>query len=225
MVNPHRLEQLLQDQPTLDIDKAFKRGWEMFKTNPGLFIAFALIYFIILGAGEVLLGDYSSIISILVGVPLGFGFYLVANQISRSESIEFKDFFEGFKFFVPLVLVSLLAGLLSIVGLVFLILPGIYLGVAYTFATLFSVYAGTEVWESLELSRKLITKVWWKFFGFILLLILINLAGLLALGLGLLVTIPLTYLSAYAAFEEMTGEYLQEASEIPSPDLSDSPEA
>ena len=116
-----------------------------------------------------------------------------------------RQFFKGFDFFVQLLLYSLITGIFVFVGLILLIIPGIYLAVAYTFVPLFIVFGKMEFWDGMEFSRKLITKKWWNIFGFLILLMLINIAGTLAFFVGLLFTIPLTYCAIYAAFDDIVG--------------------
>lgn len=57
----------------------------------------------------------------------------------------------------------------------------------------------------METSRKLITKKWFSFFGLLLLLFLLNLGGAILLGVGLLVTIPLSVCIIAAAYEDIVG--------------------
>ncbi|WP_184498308.1 hypothetical protein [Algoriphagus iocasae] len=99
---------------------------------------------------------------------------------------------------------NLITAIFMVAGLVLFILPGIYLGVGYMFSLLFVLFGGFDFWPAMEYSRKLVHTNWWKFFGFVLLLLLINIGGFLCLIVGLLVTIPLTYLSVYVLFEELT---------------------
>ncbi|NVJ85878.1 MAG: hypothetical protein HWE15_06205 [Algoriphagus sp.] len=202
------MEQLLQSKPNFSIDDALKRGWELYKETPILLSLFFFIYIGIAAASSYWLEDFSFIISILISPALMAGFYLVANKISRGETIAFEDFFTGFNFWFPVVVVNLVSGILTGLGILALILPGIYLGVAYAFCLPFVLFAGTEFWTSMELSRKLITKIWWRFFAFLLLLVVINMVGLLFLGIGLLVSGPVSLLAVYAAFEDLAGSYL-----------------
>lgn len=210
MVNPQKMEQMLHEPVNFSIDNALKRGWEMYKTNPGLFIAFFLIIIAVSAGATYFLEDFASLVTIFISPALTAGFYLAANRVSREEVLEFSHFFDGFKFWFPVVVVTLVTGILTVLGILALIIPGIYLGVAYSFAMLFVIFAGTEFWTSMEFSRKLITRIWWRFFAFLLLLIVINLVGLLFLGVGLLITGPVSYLAIYAAFEDLTGPYLVE---------------
>ncbi|WP_246628926.1 hypothetical protein [Algoriphagus marincola] len=210
MINPIKLEQMLQRPVHFDIDKALRRGWELFKTNPLLFIAFFLVIIGISAGASFFLEDFAGIVSIFVTPALTAGFYLAANRVSREEHLNFSHFFDGFKFWFPVIVVNLVSGILTVLGIIALIIPGIYLGVAYSFAMAFVLFAGLEFWTAMEFSRKLITKIWWRFFAFLILLLLINLVGLLFLGVGLLVTGPVSYLAIYAAFEDLTGDYLVE---------------
>jgi membrane-bound metal-dependent hydrolase YbcI (DUF457 family) len=51
---------------------------------------------------------------------------------------------------------------------------------------------------------------WWKFFVFTLILIIINLLGIITLGLGLLVTVPITFYATYILFEDLTKDIFSE---------------
>ncbi len=195
-----KTEHLIQQGYETDAGSYIRRGWEIFQDNMGLFVAYTLIMFLI--------GILSAFIpfgSLLVSGPLTAGFYIVANKISKGEPYEFGTFFKGFDFFVPLLLYSLISGIFVALGLVALILPGIYLAVAYTFVPLFIVFGKMEFWDSMEFSRNMVTKKWWDIFGFVLLLVLINIVGALAFVVGLLFTIPITYCAIYAAFEDIVG--------------------
>ena len=210
MIDPRKAERLLNSPVHFDIDQALKRGWELFKAQPLILIMYFLLIMVVSVGPAFYLEDFSTIISLLIGPPLTAGFYLLANKISRGEQVEFKDCFDGFKFWLPVVGVNIITGIITVLGVIALIIPGIYLGVAYTFAMPFVLFAGTEFWTSMELSRKLITKVWWRFFAFLILIVLINMVGILCLGVGFLVSGPFSYMAIYAAFEELTGDLLVE---------------
>ncbi|MBW4549740.1 MAG: DUF975 family protein [Aphanocapsa sp. GSE-SYN-MK-11-07L] len=97
-----------------------------------------------------------------------------------------------------------LTGALLVLGLILLI-PAIYLGIAYTFSIPLIVDRKADFWSAMETSRKLITRHWFPFFGFSIVLGLINFAGVLACGVGALFTIPLTICAIAAAYENIIG--------------------
>ena len=93
----------------------------------------------------------------------------------------------------------------STLGFILLIIPGIYFAVSYLFAHFFVWFYDVSPTEAVRLSRKTVSGN----FGQILLLCLIlggiNLLGVLAFGVGVLLTLPLSYCVVYAAFEDIIG--------------------
>jgi len=78
-----------------------------------------------------------------------------------------------------------------------LILPGLYLSIAYTFTMPLIVDKNMGVWDAMELSRKTVTKHWFKVFGLVLLLGIIALISAIPLGAGLIWTVPLMFMTLY----------------------------
>jgi len=60
-----------------------------------------------------------------------------------------------------------------------------------------------DFWSAMELSRKVVTKHWFKFLGFGLVLWLLLFAGAVALGFGLLVMTPLVLAALMHAYEDI----------------------
>ena len=96
-----------------------------------------------------------------------------------------------------------------------LILPALYLAVAYLFSSCLVVDRRLDFWPALELSRRTVTPLWLGFFAFLLLLIVINLAGALLLGLGLLATIPLRSALLTVAYDDLFGFQSDYSREVP----------
>ena len=86
-----------------------------------------------------------------------------------------------------------------------LILPGINLLVAWIFTFPLIVDKRLDFWPAMKLSRKIISKHWWKFFGFLIVLVLINLAGFLVFFVGIFITFPVTFAALTYAYEDITG--------------------
>ena len=202
------LEGLLQRSYTVKIGDYISSGFETFKKNAGAFIGFTIVLLLInlvLAQINKSASPVGSLISLLISGPLNAGFLIVAFKVLRNRETTFGDFFRGFNNYLPLFLVSLVSGVLIGLGFVLLIIPGIYLAVAYTFALPLVLDKKMNFWDAMEFSRKLISKNWFSFFGFVLVLVLINFAGALLLGLGLLVTIPLSVGAIAAAYADIVG--------------------
>jgi membrane-anchored glycerophosphoryl diester phosphodiesterase (GDPDase) len=199
---------LIQRGYTVKIGDYISQGWQLFKKNAGGYVVFTIIL-ILINIVVTKINESASplgtVISLVVTGPLTAGWYIVAFKQLRNRLPEFADFFKGLNNFLPFFLLNLISGILIGLGFVLLILPGIYLAVAYMFALPFAVAQRMDFWTAMEASRKLITKNWFSFFGFGLVLFLINLGGALLLGVGLLVTIPLSACAVAAAYADIVG--------------------
>ncbi len=90
-------------------------------------------------------------------------------------------------------------------GFLLLIIPGIYFSISYLFAHLFVWFYDIPPAEALTLSRKMVSGNFIQIFWIWLILLGFNLLGVLALGLGLLVTIPISACVIYALFDDIIG--------------------
>ena len=205
-----KVDRLLTVPVQVDIKASFARAWELYKAHPFFFSLFMLLIVSIQGMVVIYVQAYMIVYSTLLAPPLYAGFYLVANKISRGQEVIYPDFFGGFRFWIPTAVISLLTQVLIAIGLIALIIPGIYLAVGYLFAIQMGIFGGLDPWSAMEWSRKLITRNWWRFFGLLLVLVVLNVLGLLLAGIGLLFTVPLTFLVLYVVFEEITREVFSE---------------
>lgn len=73
----------------------------------------------------------------------------------------------------------------------------------YMFSNPIAHFFNVSAWESMEASRKIIQKKFFHFFGLIILLAIMNIAGAMCIFVGLFITIPLTYTTMYAAFDDI----------------------
>lgn len=200
----------------VNIGGYFGRGWAIFKEFAWGYILFTVVMGVIAAAlsqlpsplglrsGDGGMSGGNLIFNILSPV-LGAGFYFVSFQIARNRPKNFSDFFNGFQKFLPLFLTSLVSGVLIFIGMIFLIIPGIYLAVSYMFSQMLVIDKNLNFWSAMETSRQLIGKRWFSFLGFGILLGLLVMAGFLVFGIGALVTIPLSTCVLAAAYEDIVG--------------------
>ncbi len=139
-----------------------------------------------------------AILSYPVLMPLMVGIMMMAIGFSRGEEIHYKSIFNYYHLTGKLSLAGILIYILTIIGIMFLILPGIYLTIAYVFTLPLIVDKNMGAWEAMELSRKTVTQHWFKVFGLILSLGFIIFLGAIPLGIGLIWAIPLIFVTLYA---------------------------
>ncbi len=208
-VDPQVFDRQFNASYSLNVQECIKRGFEMFKEHVGEFIGFTLIIFVASAASSKLAFAGSFLFSaVLASLSAGYG--IATFRLLSAQTLEFADFFKGFNYFLPLFLASLAGGFLVGIGFLLLIIPAIYLAVSYMFTTFLIIDYRMDFWQALETSRKIITKNWFAFFGFSFVLFFINILGCLALGAGLLVTIPVTACATAVAYRDIVGLYSTE---------------
>ena len=104
-----------------------------------------------------------------------------------------------------------LMAVLIVAGFFLLVLPGIYLSIAYSFAPYLIVEKNMGVWEALETSRKAITAYWWRYFGLMLVALLLVIVGSIPLLLGLIWVIPIVAIATGEVFQKTFGNPDSEA--------------
>lgn len=144
---------------------------------------------------------YSGLISVLVA-----GVYGMTLCHYRGQSFETKDIFKYIKLFSPILLVSVMSYLLTVLGMILLVIPGVYLSVAYALGVWILIEnQELSFWEAMEASRKAITQHWFKFFFLCLALGVIIMISAIPFGIGLFWTMPLSLLSVAIVYERIFG--------------------
>ena len=226
-VSQEKIEDLIENGYAMNVTDYISGGIQMVKDNLGMFVGYTLLMFVISSvAGMMPFG------SIAVGAPLSAGFFIAANRLNQGYEIELGDFFKGFEYFGQLVVYSLLmllafaalaipAGVFigsmfildfdSEVAILFSLVFGFasaiaitYFAVSFMWAPHLIVFGNKKAFESLDLSRRIIRNDFWNFIGMGILLGLMNIAGAMFFGIGLLFTIPASACALYLAFEDVT---------------------
>ena len=78
-----------------------------------------------------------------------------------------------------------------------------YFLICWSFAVPIAACSETDFWGSLKLSWHGVRKNFWSYVGLLILLGGINLIGILCLGLGLFITIPITFLATMSAYDQI----------------------
>ena len=177
------------------------RGFQIFGKDPGPFIGYTALMMVIMVASV-----FTIIGIFIVAYPLIAGFYIYANKVANDEPRKFADFFQGFNNMGQLSMAMIVSLFLVMIGFICLIVPGIYLGVAYMFVVPLIALGRLEFWDAMETSRKVITKNWWWFLLMGIVAGIIGSMGQILLYVGMIVTMPIQYCIYYAAFEGIMGE-------------------
>ncbi len=113
-------------------------------------------------------------ISMAVTYPLSAGIMMIGIRRSVGLSISFSSIFSYFGRIVSLFIANILQMIFLVIGFFLLVIPFIYLSVAYCLAIALIVDKNFGPWRALETSRKAVTHRWFKIavLGFIIMLII-----------------------------------------------------
>ena len=185
------LEDILARGYTVNTFEYLRQGWEAFTDNPVGFLGFTLALTFASQAVPLLAPVVGQVLSIMIQVVMFAGLAIVTWKHPRGGNAAFRDFFPDWTTTAQLVWCTLIGLLLIIIGFAFLVLPGIYLLVAYTFSYLLIVDRRMGVWQALEGSRRVVNKHWWGVFGLTLVMfLLIGVGGIIGAGV---LGIPIGY--------------------------------
>ena len=202
----------------LSIGALVRFGWETFKSRPWIFVGTTALLALLLGiAGSISSGldatfsgsvDEPSIpgtiFSWATSTLISMGataFYLAAHDNPQTASVSMLWHPQKFWSFLG---ASLLVSIVVVLGMILLIVPGIIFALMFMFATMIVIDRGLGPIESMKESKRITTGYKWKLFGLGLVLTLLNIVGLLALIVGLLVTVPVTILAFTRAYRELS---------------------
>ena len=136
---------------------------------------------------------------------LGVGVIAFYRQTIKGQETSYSNIFKHTNSLLPLFLIYLLYIIYIVFGTILLVLPGIYALLVYHAAIYINGMSNNTigVWDSLRYSRRIYNHYIGAGLGLIVTIFFLNLLGALALGIGLLFTVPMSYV-IYALFLEKT---------------------
>ncbi len=188
--------------PPFLIGEALRFGWEKTQSHSAVLFQGMLTLFVLQVASsivdKVLHNTLEGVLAMLAlgvaSIIVGAGFTVITLKIAKGEHVSYKDLIPRSRLVWNYFGASLISGLLVVLGLILLILPGVYLLVRFSMVR-FAVIDGAEIMDSLSKSTALTDGIKWHLFGFLLVLLCLNIAGALAFMIGLLITVPVSAIS------------------------------
>jgi len=136
-----------------------------------------------------MLGFISFIYGLLVVNPVDYGVSFAFLKAARRDKLEINDMFEAFKNYWNAVLANLLVGVIVVIGLFLLIVPGVIFYCKLIFTRYLVVDRRMGVIEAVQESWRMTGGYAWKVFIIGLLAIPLYIAGLICFGVGIIVAI------------------------------------
>jgi len=196
--------------------EALTLGWETTKNNILFLVGFLIIFFVLIIVTDTIsevaekTNSFSSFIIDLINIALSFVLSMSLLRISLQYIDKKKGSWNNVREIAPLFLnyvaSSILYGLIVIAGLLLLIIPGIIWSIKFGLYRFLIIDKNYGPVEALKRSAEITNGAKWNLFVFVLLASLINMLGFLALGVGLLVTIPTTAIAMTFIYRELLNQ-------------------
>lgn len=221
------IEQALSRGYDFNIGDLISEAWQKTKGTKGIIIGGFIVFYVVLLVASFVFGGIFGLIGLTGGEEFGMaaliaqmvvgifasalaypfmaGINMVGIRRAADQPISFNEIFSHFGRTVPLLITAVVMMVLVYLGMILLIIPGLYLSIAYMLAIPLVVERGLSPWQALEASRKAITQHWFKVFGLFLLLGLIVGLSAIPLGIGLVWTIPLMIIAMGILYRTIFG--------------------
>jgi len=187
------------------IKEALSFGWKSVTGNFGLFIGVMIVWALLVYVPNSISNTFkdksqflytlSVVVASVISMILQLGLMRVMLDFCDGKKTGIHGLFSCTGMFFQYLAGSFLYNLIALVGLLLLIVPGVIWMVQFGFYGYFIVDKDSGPVEALRQSAAITKGVKWDLFWFGLLFFLINMLGILALLVGLLVTIPVTMLA------------------------------
>jgi uncharacterized membrane protein len=202
---------------TFSVGGAISFGWETFKKRAWFFVGLTLVILILtwlIGVitqylNDTVLTGVGTVVSMLVQTFVDLGATAILLKAHDSlESVKIQDLWHPRQYVIYFI-ATLLAGAAIMLGMILLIIPGIIVATMLMFVKFIVVDRNLGPIEALKESARITKGHRMDLFLLLLAVIGINLVGLIALGIGLLVAIPVSGLAmvhAYRLLEHTASE-------------------
>jgi hypothetical protein len=217
----------------LDILAILQRAWELFTENLGLIIGIVAVQFGVQIGFTVLnqgcsisqqfaleqdmpfvalaaagLGLLLQLAGGLVSLWIGLGVIKAMVGVARGHHVEFNVIFNGGRWFLPGLLLAIIVGFGSVLGMLLFIVPGIILALALQFSTYILVDQDADLGRALQDSWKAAWPNLWFLLAYALVVgIGALLVTVVTCGIGLLVLSPVLSLAQAVLYRAVWADY------------------
>lgn len=192
------------------IKESLKYGWEKFKAHKELSLLTTLLLMalsFINGGEDMDIGTFFLTLAVIVlTIIVRISYTKIFLRIYDGETPKFSDIFQEYATFWKYIGVSILTGLACIGGLILLIVPGIIWAVRFSFSPIIVVDTKSGPIVAMKESYAITKGLFWKLLGFWLVIGLVNIAGFFAIGVGLLISVPVSTLATVYVYRILSAK-------------------
>ena len=199
---------------TINIKEALTVGWQSWKRNFLFFIGVMVLVYLIPAIPVLIQGLVGGFIVelFLLGTALilrrliWLGLIKIALLVSANQPARLGYLFNQSAKLIKFAVANLIVSLITIVGYLLLIVPGVIWALKYQLVPFLIADKGLGPIAALRQSARLTQGAKLQLFYLLLATTLINFVGALALGLGLFITVPLTIVAQAHVYRQLLAQ-------------------
>jgi uncharacterized membrane protein len=202
---------------TIDIPRLYKYSFSRFIKYASFVIGITLTFYVLafvpqvyftLRAPQEPTGETQliSFILTLLQLYLSLGFIKIMLCLIDDRYVEVKDLFNNARPFLSYFVASFLYGMATLIGLLLLVVPGIFIAVRLQFYPYYILEEGDTSMSALQKSYYATQNLTLELFLFGITVLLANVLGVLFFGIGVLVTYPLTTMATAVIYKGLRSE-------------------
>lgn len=162
----------------------------------------AFLYaFLMEGMGESDASFVWSLVYMAIQLVISMGVIKAYLNIVRGQKVTTQTFTSAAPDALKYIAAQILLGLIVLGGLILFIVPGIYFAIKYMFTPYLVIDKGMGPIEALKASGDVTKGIKWDLIGFFAAAIVLTYSGILALFVGLIITIPVATLSYVVLYD------------------------
>lgn len=188
-------------------------GWNILQDNVKTLLKFFVLYIVLLAVPNIIVEQLKpSVLSVLFSlaltiwqIVLSMGMMKLSLNIIDGKEVSFDTLLEPKNELWTYLLGTLRVGIQVFIGFLLLIVPGIIWAIQYQFVPWLIIDKKMSVSDALAKSTEMTNGKKMDLFLFGLGFAVINIAGALLLGIGLLITIPVTSFAMVGLYRSLLG--------------------
>jgi uncharacterized membrane protein len=203
------------EEKSFSIEQSLRFGWKTVKENLIFFILVLLAVFCINVIPSAireavkeqyrLLAFLISISSFIIQVILSMGLVNISLRFCDGKRVEFSNLFDPVNKTLTAIVSQIVYGFIVVIGIILLIVPGIIWGIKYQFYLYAIVDRDDDPFGALKSSAAITQGHKGELFLFGLTLLGINILGLCAFIIGIVITIPVSVMAVAYAYRVLSG--------------------
>lgn len=196
------------------IGSALSTGWSIYKHNAGFLSLVSFIMIVVFGGLNWVTNSFNdsafivfvlNVISVLLWTLMGAGFIHIYLGLLDGKKGTVGELFTHTDEFLPLLIVNVAVGIAVVVGSILLIIPGVIAAIFLMFAQYLVVDKKMKPMEALKQSMHMAKPNFWMLLGLLIVVLVFNTLGAMALLVGVLVTGPVSAAAIISVYRQLVG--------------------